>query len=112
VKKGGLQLQNGQAFPLSYVLQQAGIKPTARYVNFHAYDGYIDSIDMMDAFHPQTILAYGMNGQALPVPHGAPLRVRVEKQIGYKSIKYLEKIVVSDEFIDPGDTGWSWYVGI
>ena len=85
---------------------------SARYVNFYAYDGYMESIDMLDAFHPQTILAYGMNGQDLPVPHGAPVRLRVETQIGYKSVKYLQRIVVTDEFVDPGDTGWAWYTGI
>lgn len=98
--------------PLSYVLQHAGIMPSARYVNCYAYDGFMESIDLVDAFHPQTILAYGMNGRDLPVQHGAPLRIRVEKQIGYKSVKYLQKIVVTDEFVDVGDTGWSWYNGI
>ncbi len=97
---------------LSRVLQHAGIFPSARFVNFYAYDGYIDSIDMMDAFHPQTILAYAMNGGDLPIPHGAPLRVRVETQIGYKSVKYLKRIVVTDKFVDPGDDGWAWYTGI
>ena len=111
-EEGWTAIAEWTGVPLSHLLQQAGIKPSARYVNFHAYDGYIDSIDLMDAFHPQTILAYGMNGQALPVPHGAPLRVRVETQIGYKSIKYLEKIVVTDDFVDPGDSGWAWYTGI
>jgi DMSO/TMAO reductase YedYZ molybdopterin-dependent catalytic subunit len=72
---------------------------------------------MMDAFHPQTMLAYGMNGKPLPIPHGAPLRMRVETQIGYKSVKYLKRIVVTDEFDDFGEfgaiqNGWSWYVGI
>lgn len=98
--------------PLSTVLQYAGILPSARFVNFYAYDGFMDSIDMFDAFHPQTMLAYGMNGRNLPIPHGAPVRLRVETQIGYKSIKYLERIVVTDEFTDMGDTGWAWYVGI
>lgn len=98
--------------PLSVLLQHAGIKPGARFVNFYAYDGYMESIDMYDAFHPQTILAYGMNGRDLPVQHGAPLRARVERQIGYKSVKFLQRIVVTDEFVDNGDTGWSWYVGI
>lgn len=97
---------------LSQVLQHAGILRTARFINFYAYDGYIDSIDMSDAFHPQTILAYEMNGGALPVPHGAPLRLRVETQIGYKSVKYLHRIVVTDKFVDPGDDGWAWYTGI
>lgn len=99
--------------PVSVILQHAGIKPSARYVNFYAYDGFMESIDLMDAFHPQTILAYGMNGRNLPLQHGAPVRLRVETQIGYKSVKYLERIVVSDEFVDLyGDTGWSWYTGI
>lgn len=98
--------------PLSTILQHAGIMPSARFVNFYAYDGYIDSIDLLDAFHPQTILAYRMNGKDLPVPHGAPLRLRVETQIGYKSLKYLERIVVTDDFVDIGDTGWAWHVGI
>lgn len=97
---------------LSRILEHTGIKPSARFVNFQSYDGWLDSIDMIDAFHPQTILAYGMNGKDLPIPHGAPLRLRVEKQIGYKSMKYLQKIIVSDEYIDPGDTGWAWYVGL
>jgi DMSO/TMAO reductase YedYZ molybdopterin-dependent catalytic subunit len=98
--------------PLGIVLQHAGIRPGARFVNFYAYDGYMDSVDLLDAFHPQTILAYGMNGRDLSVPHGAPLRLRLEKQIGYKSMKYLQRIVVSDEFIDPGDSGWAWYTGL
>jgi DMSO/TMAO reductase YedYZ molybdopterin-dependent catalytic subunit len=98
--------------PLSTILNSVGIKSSARYVNFHTYDGWIDSIDMLDAFHPQTILAYGMNGKELPIPHGAPIRLRVEKQIGYKSLKYIKKIEVTDQFLDTGDSGWSWYVGI
>jgi len=97
---------------LGRVLQNAGILPSARFVNFYSYDNYMDSIDLLDAFHPQTILAYGMNGRDLPIPHGAPLRVRVETQIGYKSVKYLQRIVVTDKFVDTGDSGWSWYTGI
>ena len=91
--------------------------PGARFVNFYAYDGMNDSIDMLDAMHPQTILAYGMNGRNLPVPHGAPLRVRIETQMGYKSVKFLERIVVTNEFDDMGkygliQSGWSWHAGI
>ncbi len=101
---------------LSRVLRAAGIMPTARFVNFYSYDDYMESVDMLDAFHPQTILAYGMNGRNLPLQHGAPLRVRIEKQIGYKSVKYLKRIVVTDEFVDngygSGFGGWSWYNGI
>ena len=97
---------------LGTLLQHAGILPNARFVGFYAYDGYVDCIDLFDAFHPQTILAYGMNGRELPIQHGAPVRLRIETQIGYKSMKYLQRIVVSDKFIDTGDTGWAWYVGI
>jgi DMSO/TMAO reductase YedYZ molybdopterin-dependent catalytic subunit len=102
---------------LGDVLKSAGIKPNARFVNYYAYDGFTDSLDMLDAFHPQTILAYGMNGKKLPVPHGAPIRMRVETQIGYKSVKYLNRIVVTDEFDDFGENGaipngWAWYNGI
>jgi len=65
--------------------------------------------------HPQTILAHGMNGENLPARNGAPLRLRVETQIGYKSVKYLQRIVVTDHFVDAGPdipNGWSWYTGI
>jgi DMSO/TMAO reductase YedYZ molybdopterin-dependent catalytic subunit len=97
---------------LSRVLENVGILPSARFVNFYTYDGWMDSIDLLDAFHPQTILAYGMNGHDLPVAHGAPLRLRLETQIGYKSLKFLERILITDDFVDMGDSGWAWYVGI
>jgi len=111
-EEGWSAIAEWKGVPLSLVLQDAGILPNARFVNFYAYDGYMESIDMTDAFHPQTILAYAMNGSNLPIPHGAPVRLRVETQVGYKSVKYLERIVVTDEFVDQGDTGWAWYVGI
>ena len=103
--------------PLSLVLDAAGILPTARFVTFHSFDEWVDCIDLLDALHPQTILAYGMNGRDLPIPHGAPVRLRVERQMGYKSMKYLQRIVVTDEFDDGGkdgniQNGWAWYTGI
>lgn len=103
--------------PLSRVLDAAGMLPTARFISFYSYDDWVDSIDMLDALHPQTLLAYGMNGRDLPVPHGAPVRLRVETQLGYKSMKYLQRIVVGNEFDDGGEkgnilNGWSWYAGI
>ncbi len=103
--------------PLSVVLDAAGILPSARFVVFYSYDDWVDSIDLLDALHPQTILAYGMNGRDLPIPHGAPVRLRVERQIGYKSMKYLKRIVVTDTFDDGGkkgniQNGWAWYNGI
>src|SRR5438552_3485148 len=103
--------------PLSAVLDAAGILPTARFVVFHSYDDWVDSIDLLDALHPQTILAYEMNGRDLPIAHGAPVRLRVERQMGYKSMKYVRRIVVADEFEDGGkkgniQNGWAWYTGI
>ncbi len=103
--------------PLSAVLDAVGILPAARFVMFYSYDEWADSIDLLDALHPQTILAYGMNGRDLPLPHGAPLRLRVERQMGYKSMKYLHRIVVVNEFDDGGKSGniqngWAWYTGI
>jgi DMSO/TMAO reductase YedYZ molybdopterin-dependent catalytic subunit len=103
--------------PLSLVLQAAGIKPEARFVSFRSFDDWADCIDLLDAFHPQTVLAYGMNGRDLPVPHGGPVRLRVERQMGYKSMKFIRRIIVSSEFDDGGkngniQNGWSWYAGI
>ena len=103
--------------PLSAILDAAGILPSARYVKSHSYDDYENSIDLLDAFHPQTILAYGMNGRDLSVQHGAPLRLRVERQLGYKGLKYLQRLIVTSEFDDGGKkgdlaNGWAWYTGI
>jgi DMSO/TMAO reductase YedYZ molybdopterin-dependent catalytic subunit len=101
--------------PLAAVLKDAGILPSARFVSLYGFDNYAESIDMLDALHPQTILAHTMNGEDLPARNGAPLRLRVETQIGYKSVKYLQRIVVTDKFVDPGPdiaSGWSWYTGI
>ncbi len=103
--------------PLATVLNAAGILPSARFVVFYTYDGGVDSIDLLDALHPQTILAYAMNGHDLPTRHGAPLRLRVERQMGYKSLKYVQRVLVTDEFEDGGakgaiQNGWAWYTGI
>ena len=81
---------------------------------------YYESVDLVDAFHPQTILAYEMNGQALPVAHGAPLRLRVERQLGYKMAKYVMRVEVVDGLGGIGDgkggywedQGYAWYAGI
>lgn len=119
-----------QGVPLGLVLDAAGVMPGARYVVFHCADElertldgsgrYYESIDLLDAYHPQTILAYGMNGRQLPVAHGAPLRLRVERQLGYKHAKYLMRIEVVDAYggLWGGkggfweDRGYEWYAGI
>jgi DMSO/TMAO reductase YedYZ molybdopterin-dependent catalytic subunit len=103
--------------PLSRVLDAVGLQPAARFVSYYSYDDLADSIDLLEALHPQTLLAYGMNGRDLPVQHGAPLRLRVERQMGYKSMKFLTRLVVTEHLDDGGDkgnpkNGWAWYVGI
>ena len=114
---------------LETLLDEAGLKPGARYIVFHCFDAltqtedgerYYESIDLIDARHPQTILAWAMNGQTLPVPHGAPLRLRVERQLGYKQAKYIRRIEAVESFADIGggkggyweDRGYEWYAGI
>ena len=106
--------------PLSHVLTLVGVRPEAKYVVFFPFDESWDSLDMPDAWHPQTLLAYGMNRQDLPAPHGAPVRLRVARQLGYKSVKYLSRVTVTDTLKDIGkglgsaspETGYSWYAGI
>jgi DMSO/TMAO reductase YedYZ molybdopterin-dependent catalytic subunit len=82
--------------------------------------GWLDSIDMADALHPQTLITYGMNGGELPVGHGGPLRLRVPRQLGYKSVKFITRMTAVDSVKhigngmgSPGqDTGYTWYAGI
>jgi len=115
---------------LSRVLNLVGVSPRARYVVFRCADDldnsldgsgqYYESIDLFDAFHPQTILAWALNGQPLDPPHGAPLRLRVERQLGYKQAKYIMRIQLVDRLdtIMGGkggyweDRGYEWYAGI
>jgi DMSO/TMAO reductase YedYZ molybdopterin-dependent catalytic subunit len=106
--------------PLSYILNLAGVSPRAKFVVFFPFDESWDSLDLPDALHPQTLLAYGLNGGDLPTPHGAPLRLRVARQLGYKSVKYLSHIRVTDTLKNIGkglgsaspESGYSWFAGI
>jgi DMSO/TMAO reductase YedYZ molybdopterin-dependent catalytic subunit len=112
--------------PLRLLLQGAGLRSEARYIVFHCADDfngipYYESIDLVDAFHPQTILAWGMNGRLLPVGHGAPLRLRVERQLGYKHAKFVMRVeaVASLAVLGLGKggywedrSGYQWYGGI
>ena len=116
--------------PLGEVLMLAGLKPNARYIVFHCADSmdgqpdgtdlYYESIDLIDAFHPQTMLAYALNDKPLEVGHGAPIRLRVERQLGYKQAKYVMRIEAVDSLARLGkgkggyweDLGYEWYAGI
>jgi DMSO/TMAO reductase YedYZ molybdopterin-dependent catalytic subunit len=107
--------------PLSHVLDVVGIHPQARYVVYFSIDpGWWESIDMADALHPQTLLTYGMNGDELPVGNGGPLRLRLPRQLGYKSVKFITHLTVADSLKGFGkglgsaspEGGYAWYAGI
>ena len=116
--------------PLGSILDMAGVKPQARFCVYHCYDNiqrtlsgdilYYESSDLVDAYHPQTILSYGLNDQVLPVANGAPIRLRIERALGYKQPKYLHTIELVDDLSPFGrgkggyweDLGYDWYGGI
>jgi DMSO/TMAO reductase YedYZ molybdopterin-dependent catalytic subunit len=111
---------------LSQVLDLAQVSPSARYLVFHCADiyggaPYYESIDMVDAHHPQTILAWQMNGRPLDEAHGAPVRLRVERQLGYKHAKFVMRIEARDTLAGvyggkggywEDSSGYAWYAGI
>lgn len=114
---------------LSAILNEAGLKPQAKFIVFHCFDAldqtpngdrYYESIDVAEAYHEQTILAYDMNDAVLPVKHGAPIRLRLERQLGYKMAKYVKRIEAVEDFAHIGggkggyweDRGYEWYAGI
>ena len=115
---------------LGPILDMAGVKPGARFCVYHCFDNiqrtvsgdilYYESSDLIDACHPQTILSYGLNDQVLPVANGAPIRLRIERALGYKQPKYLHTIEVVDDLSPFGrgkggywpDNGYDWYGGI
>jgi DMSO/TMAO reductase YedYZ molybdopterin-dependent catalytic subunit len=107
--------------PLIEVMNAVGLLPQARYVAYFSIEkGFWDSIDMADALHPQTLLTWGMNDGDLPVPFGGPLRMRVPRQLGYKSVKYVTRLTVTDTLkhfgkglgsVEP-EAGYAWYGGI
>jgi DMSO/TMAO reductase YedYZ molybdopterin-dependent catalytic subunit len=119
-----------QGVPLAIVLARAALLPAARFVVFHCADvleqtldgngQYYESIDLIDAFHPQTILAHSLNDAPLTIGHGAPLRLRIERQLGYKHAKYVMRIELTDKLDGFGrgkggyweDRGYEWYAGI
>ena len=116
--------------PLALVLAAAQPKPEARYVVFHCADNmaepdepeslYYESLDLLEATHPQTILAYDLNGAPLPIANGAPVRLRAERQLGYKMAKYIKRIELVSDLSQIGsgkggyweDQGYTWWGGI
>jgi DMSO/TMAO reductase YedYZ molybdopterin-dependent catalytic subunit len=117
--------------PLNLILATARPKPEARYVMFYCADPmgnpssgnvpyYYESLDLLEATHPQTLLAYQLNGAPLPIENGAPVRLRAERQLGYKMAKYVQRVELVENFnrINGGkggyweDLGYNWYAGI
>ena len=107
--------------PLSQILDAVGVQPQARYVVYFSIEpDWWESMDMADALHPQTFLTYGMNGDELPVGNGGPLRMRLPRQLGYKSVKFLTHLTVTDSLKKFGkglgsaapESGYAWYAGI
>jgi len=107
--------------PLSHVLGLVGVHPQAKYVAYFSFQpDWWDSMDMADALHPQTFLTYGMNGGELPVGNGGPLRMRVPRQLGYKNVKFITHLTVTDSLKSFGkglgsaspEGGYAWYAGI
>jgi DMSO/TMAO reductase YedYZ molybdopterin-dependent catalytic subunit len=107
--------------PLHEVLNEVGVLPQARYISYFSIEPeWWDSIDISDALHPQTLLSWGMNDGDLPVGFGGPLRMRVPRQLGYKSVKYITRLTVTDSMKSFGqglgsaapEGGYSWYAGI
>jgi DMSO/TMAO reductase YedYZ molybdopterin-dependent catalytic subunit len=107
--------------PLSEVLKESGILPQAKYLVYFSIDpDWWESIDMVDARHPQSLLTWAMNDGDLPVAFGGPLRLRVPRQLGYKSVKFVNRLMVTNSAkgfvsaVDPKSPnyGYSWYAGI
>jgi DMSO/TMAO reductase YedYZ molybdopterin-dependent catalytic subunit len=120
-EEGWSYIAEWHGVPLSHVLDAAGVQPHARYVVYFSIDpDWWESIDMADALHPQTFLAYGLNGDELPTGNGGPLRLRLPRQLGYKSVKFVTRVTVTDSLKGFGkglgsaapEGGYAWYAGI
>ena len=107
--------------PLAHLLREAGLQPEAKYVMYFSFEKeWWDSLDLNDAFHPQTLMTYGMNGGTLPPGHGGPLRMRVPRQLGYKSVKFITRLTAVESVRGYGqglgssgaEFGYAWYNGI
>ena len=120
-EEGWSYIAEWNGVPLSHVLELVGTHPQARYVVYFSIDpDWWESMDMADALHPQTFLTYGMNGDDLPVGNGGPLRMRLPRQLGYKSVKFVTHLTVTDSLKRFGkglgsaspEGGYAWYAGI
>jgi DMSO/TMAO reductase YedYZ molybdopterin-dependent catalytic subunit len=120
-EEGWSYIAEWSGVPLSHILDLVGTSPSARYMVYRSVQpDWWESIDMADALHPQTLVALGMNGGELPVKFGGPLRLRVPRQLGYKSLKYVTRLTLTDNLkpfgkglgsVEP-EAGYSWYAGI
>jgi len=120
-EEGWSYIAEWMGVPVSHILDVVGILPQARYVVYFSIQReWWDSVDMADALHPQTLLSYGMNGGDIPAAHGGPIRFRVPRQLGYKSVKYITRLTVTDNLKAFGsglgsaapEGGYAWYAGI
>ena len=120
-EEGWTYIAEWAGVPLSYILDRVGALPHVRYVVYRSIQpDWWESIDMADALHPQTLLAHRMNGNELPVPFGGPVRLRVPRQLGYKSVKYVNHLTLTNDLKPFGkgkgganaDGGYAWYAGI
>ena len=120
-EEGWTYIAEWTGVPLSYILDRVGALPQVRYVVYRSIQpDWWESIDMADALHPQTLVAHRMNGTDLPVPFGGPLRLRVPRQLGYKSVKYITHLTLTDSLKPFGkglgsaapEGGYAWYAGI
>jgi DMSO/TMAO reductase YedYZ molybdopterin-dependent catalytic subunit len=120
-EEGWTYIAEWTGVPLAYLLDRVGALPQVRYVVYRSIQSdWWESIDMADALHPQTLLAHRMNGNELPVPFGGPVRMRVPRQLGYKNVKYINRLTLTDNLKTFGkgrggtgaDAGYAWYAGI
>jgi DMSO/TMAO reductase YedYZ molybdopterin-dependent catalytic subunit len=120
-EEGWSYIAEWNGVPLSHILNLVGTNPQAKYVFYFSIEpDWWESMDMADALHPQTFITYGMNGDELPVGYGGPLRMRLPRQLGYKSVKFLNRLIVTDDVKKFGkglgsvspEGGYAWYAGI
>jgi len=120
-EEGWSYIAEWEGVPLSYILERVGALPQVRYVVYRSIQtDWWESIDMADALHPQTLVTHRMNGSDLPVPFGGPLRLRVPRQLGYKSVKSITSLTLTDDMKKFGkglgsaspEGGYAWYAGI